>query len=363
MVRTKKGFTLIELLVVIAIIAILVALLLPAVQAAREAARRTECKNHLKQLGLALHNYHDANAVFPSGWNSYNGASWGMMLLPYVEFKTIYVLVNFNLPMTNAVSVNGVNNTQQILLILNLFKCPSSGDPTTVSVSRGTGTGDYANRSFLAATANYVANSGTALADATGPQLSPGVPLDSGGVLMQDSRVKISDIVDGTSNTALTAEHYAQTCLNPTTNAIIPTSGAPNSCYAYWANADTKSGTAPPGNLAVDTEASDVCFASFPVNATTVVVGGVTGPSMNGAAFPQPSGINGSNNGVHSQAPVYASTSGYGTLGDISSQHEAGAQIGFADGSVKYINASIDSTLLGYICNRTDQQAISVPGQ
>jgi prepilin-type processing-associated H-X9-DG protein len=80
--------------------------------------------------------------------------------------------------------------------------------------------------------------------------------------------------------------------------------------------------------------------------------------------YPQPSGINGSNNGVHSQATgSYNTALGYGTIGDISSQHEGGAQVGFADGSVRYLNASIDSTLLGYICNRIDLHPISVPGQ
>jgi prepilin-type N-terminal cleavage/methylation domain-containing protein len=395
MVRTKKGFTLIELLVVIAIIAILVALLLPAVQAAREAARRTECKNHMKQLGLALHNYHDANAVFPSGWNSWNGSSWGMQLLPFVEFKTIYNLVQFNAPMTAPVGIGTATNQAQTMLILNLFKCPSSGDPSNTSQSRGGGTAtlaaaatDYANRSALAATANYLGNAGTALCDASGPQpaflITAGVygvqtPLDNGGVMFQDSKVKISDIADGTSNTALTAEHYAQTCLNPTTNNYLSGTGAaPNQCYGYWANVDNDTGTAPVQtttgyNMSGPEVAADVCFASFPVNAYNTSatypagLGGntVTGPAMPVVgAYAQPSGINGSNAGLHSQAQgAYGTNQGYGTIGDISSQHEAGAQVGFADGSVKYLNASIDSTLLGNICNRSDGQAISVPGQ
>jgi prepilin-type N-terminal cleavage/methylation domain-containing protein len=391
MVRTKKGFTLIELLVVIAIIAILVALLLPAVQAAREAARRTECKNHLKQLGLALHNYHDANATFPSGWNSYNGASWGMFLLPFVEFKTIYNQVYFSFPMVSAVTNPGsttINNQQQILLVLNLFKCPSSGDPSNVSNSRGNGaTGtDYGNRTTLAAVSNYLGNSGTALADALTPQWPPApgpptvpfvqTPLDNGGVMFQDSRIRIQDISDGTSNTALTAEHYAQTCLNPNTNAFA--SAAANQCYGYWANVDNDTGAAPVQNtlgyyISGPEVAADVCFASFPPYGDTTTVtypaglGGATqtGPGMPVIGnYPQPSGINGSNNGVHSQATAaYGTSAGYGTIGDISSQHESGAQLGFADGSVKYINASIDATLLSYIVNRGDGQAISIPGQ
>ena len=81
----RKGFTLIELLVVIAIIAVLIALLLPAVQQAREAARRTQCKNHLKQLALALHNYHDQYPTCPSGYFVATGWGWGTMLLPFMD--------------------------------------------------------------------------------------------------------------------------------------------------------------------------------------------------------------------------------------------------------------------------------------
>ena len=82
---TRQAFTLIELLVVIAIIAILIALLLPAVQQAREAARRTQCRNHLKQLALALHNYHDTHGVLPSGYIVETGWGWGTMVLPPMD--------------------------------------------------------------------------------------------------------------------------------------------------------------------------------------------------------------------------------------------------------------------------------------
>src|SRR6201996_1630152 len=93
--RRSKGFTLIELLVVIAIIAVLIALLLPAVEQAREAARRTQCKNNLKQMGLALHNYHDTNNTFPPGWigqstAAYSGFGWNTMLLPSIDQGPLY---------------------------------------------------------------------------------------------------------------------------------------------------------------------------------------------------------------------------------------------------------------------------------
>src|SRR5437660_551271 len=111
--RRPPGFTLIELLVVIAIIAVLIALLLPAVQSAREAARRSQCVNNLKQIGVAMHNYHSAIDVFPPGYISLTqtsqpdspetgpGWSWGTMLLAYLEQRPLYDSVNFGLQITD----------------------------------------------------------------------------------------------------------------------------------------------------------------------------------------------------------------------------------------------------------------------
>jgi prepilin-type N-terminal cleavage/methylation domain-containing protein len=150
----SRGFTLIELLVVIAIIAILIALLLPAVQQAREAARRSQCRNNLKQIGLALHNYADTHGRFPPGgvcldgagcWSTYSasmadprhvssGASWVTMLLPYFDQSALYNQYRFDLPSANAANAT-VRRTW-----LTVLQCPSHLQSTLFSAAWAKGT-------------------------------------------------------------------------------------------------------------------------------------------------------------------------------------------------------------------------------
>ncbi len=160
----RPGFTLIELLVVIAIIAVLIALLLPAVQAAREAARRAQCVNNLKQIGLALHNYHDAISTFPSGYIDYQnnsiytpdldmgpGWGWAALALPFLEQQPLYNAINFNL------GIRSASNSTAVLTPLTVFQCPTDGyNPQPCILYDST----FSNPIITVAHSNYVAGSG-----------------------------------------------------------------------------------------------------------------------------------------------------------------------------------------------------------
>lgn len=212
-VRARRGFTLIELLVVIAIIAILVALLLPAVQQAREAARRSQCKNTLKQIGIALHSYHDVHSTLPPGYVSRGvsstdpastetaqGFSWATMILPFADYASLYETLNFSL---DADEPSNLANGQTSL---PFFRCPSdpSKERFNMTDSGGATINDTLGNPLELPTSNYVGIIGYGSLSMT-----PGNPAGP-GVLYRNSKVQFRDITDGTSSTIMAGERASQ---------------------------------------------------------------------------------------------------------------------------------------------------------
>lgn len=189
-----KGFTLVELLVVIAIIGILISLLLPAVQAAREAARRASCTNNLKQLGLALHNYHSVHNTFPGlGPDSNTSFSVQAKLLPFVEQKNLQDLIDFDQPLYTGSSSNvSLNPTQATAArtVVSLFRCPSDGWESVYEETAGE----------ALAGGNYVACGGS------GVNTSYDVRYPTDGLFYYGSACGFRHMTDGSSNTVVFAE-------------------------------------------------------------------------------------------------------------------------------------------------------------
>ena len=320
--RTRLGFTLIELLVVIAIIAVLIALLLPAVQAAREAARRSQCVNNLKQLGLAIMNYESTNGAIPptattnpSGTPSQPTNNFGMKarVLPFLEQAAMFNALNMSVI---AEAATGQNDTI-VCTQLNSFLCPSDGNVPVgtytfkngITGARQVGYGSYAN------------NIGTVFTNNGGKHDGPAYHM---GTPAQGGTVTLSSITDGTSNTAIfsewvrgknatmtsgTSQVYVASMPFPTTNSYVYPLTYSNACKgsttiypAYdhkgqkWLNQACGEGG---------------CYSS------------IMTPNLKACLW----------SGLAPQAGK--------TLTGVSSNHSGGVNVGLLDGSVRFVKDSI----------------------
>lgn len=231
----KQGFTLIELLVVIAIIAVLIALLLPAVQQAREAARRSQCKNNLKQIGLALHNYHDVYNTLPIGFrNSVQnpgtdwGQSWWVGMLPYLDNAPMYNLWDHSGTASGGLNPGYVNPT-------NMSACNGKKISATQCPSSPMGEYEFTphNGPYSVPVAHYTGISGT-FPDPVNParnvNAESGV-YGSGGVLFFKSRIRFGDISDGTTNQIFVGEQSDWLIETGTSNKRIAISSWPHGMF------------------------------------------------------------------------------------------------------------------------------------
>jgi prepilin-type N-terminal cleavage/methylation domain-containing protein/prepilin-type processing-associated H-X9-DG protein len=321
--RGRQGFTLIELLVVIAIIAVLIGLLVPAVQKVRDSAARSQCQNNLKQIGLALHGYHDAKKHFPN--NARPSATstvrvrWFTKVLPYLEQGNIYK--NYD----EASNWDSANNKALTSIPVPIGVCPSSPNPDRLDTNPDAGwasapdivaISDYG--SFYGVHNTFVVNN---------PSLTLSTNLE--GILTKQGTVAIADVTDGTSNTIFVAESGGRPFLYR--NGVKVNSN-------YKAQGVNGGGWARP--------ASDLWLI---------------GTSKDGTAVGGPVTVNANNGFDHGGAyPLTIGTPALGTepSGAIYSFHSGGANILLADGSVRFLDDQIAASTISSLVTRAGGETI-----
>ncbi len=320
-----RGFTLIELLVVIAIIAILIALLLPAVQQAREAARRSDCKNQMKQLGLALHNYHDTHKSFPMGTRGPVGAAnWRVGLLPFLDQTALYKQLDTN----SQATVGGFSSRREdsgsygyganaVLAGLRVpgYNCPSSSNSTNAS-----GQNPTYNNAERGQTMDYVGIAGST-PDPSGGTACSGVTGYGGifcdnGLLYPNGITRMRDITDGSSNTMIVGEQSGQ----------VGTRDIRANYHGGWAGFTT---TVQPHVMTGSPWGSGTTTLRYPINAGTAVCAGGSGCDTT-----------------------------YDGNTVLSSFHTGGTQALLADGSVHFLSENINMDTFRRLGARNDGQVI-----
>ncbi|HQX50187.1 MAG TPA: DUF1559 domain-containing protein [Planctomycetaceae bacterium] len=336
--RSKRGFTLIELLVVIAIIAILIALLLPAVQQAREAARRTQCKNNLKQIGLALHNYHDTHSVFPVGQMrsdssaiQCNSVGWSGMILPYIEQAPLYNTINwskFGVNFTGSTSTttewtDGGVMQAALQTMIPAFRCPSSGDPANVSHD---GITKRVPCNYIGVQSGAIGNPGYAWKGEYKSHMDDSMSLnDFGGgggghyrmhgVLVPLHVTSMALVTDGTSNTALVGEALNKWTLSNGQTRLIE--------HHYIGSNNSNDN------------------AHYHLGSLGAVINFATNTDGNGAAW----GAGFDDNDLRLA---------------FSSRHTGGAQFVLTDGSVKFLSENVDHSIRLGLGSRDGGEVISL---
>ncbi|WP_422924665.1 DUF1559 domain-containing protein [Singulisphaera sp. PoT] len=328
--RTRQGFTLIELLVVIAIIAVLISLLLPAVQAAREAARRTQCVNNLKQIGISVHNFHDVNTNFPSsdrpgGVTTAPRIAALTYMLPYFEQNNLFNAYN------QTVNWSSPLNSTVVTTKINMLLCPSAqnndaldGDPQP-PMTWAANVAAVTDYSPTIGVDTRLGTPGLGLTGAAGDTTTLGAWT---GLLPKNTKSRMANATDGLSNTVAFAE----------------SAGRP---YVYRKGGRQFSG---------DTLNHRVNAGGWSRPASDF---SIDGSSLDGSIIPGPCPINCTNGeNIGGQTFPYPYYGSEGT-GEAYAFHPGGANFLFGDGSVKFLKETISMRIFGALITRAGGEVIS----
>jgi prepilin-type N-terminal cleavage/methylation domain-containing protein/prepilin-type processing-associated H-X9-DG protein len=339
----RSGFTLIELLVVIAIIAVLIALLLPAVQAAREAARRSQCVNNLKQIGIALHNYHDVVQTLPTGHLGFGWNDWGpqVMILPFIEQAPIYNGINFNVNISGANPGTSQTYTSQ-LMKLNFLNCPSDTDRLTnqyghISYAGNSGSGPESLFAFAVPNNNN--------------QCDPSAFTGMFASVTCNPPIGFRDVTDGLSMTCM----YSEKVKGQSTSFNGFDTNRPSSALMAVPLTGTNAGRIPQTYYAA-------CVAQNPyiLNGNFATVGSIS----EGEYWWDGHYENGIYNhvmlpntwGCDDAANVSVNDGGASTA---SSRHAGGVNMMMGDGSVRFIKSTISTSVWWAISTRAGNETVS----